>query len=321
MDAWIRTNVANCIYACGALFVFVWLRVSVQQVRTGYVRLVERFGVFHRVLKPGIHIIWWPVEMTRYVYWQYTQEKHTSGGTQLCDVVEYTPDIPTQSRTFDLAPTKTCTKDMLDVTVNVVLTFRILEVAHAVYNVQDLMQSLEGFVQTAIRETAASLSLTELVSDKGGLRTSILETLKDMETDWGVKVGEIRIQSVAPSVRVLRQTEELVQQKMEFEQKKLRERVERESRSATQRLDLELEMEQAKHDCELEMIQLRARREKDKAESGRIAALLKGGMPTEYFLAEQWGVALRNMPAKLKTLIMPSPMAAGAGNVNLTKML
>ena len=300
----------------------------------GCVRVVERLGKFHSVLPPGIHFVLWPVDEVRQIHWRYTVEEHAAAGVQYRDVDEVTTDIRTASRTFDLVPTQAFTLDPLQVSVNILMTFRIVDPKRAVYAVQDLMNSLERFVQSAVRETTALMTYKQLSTEHAKVRHGVKSAIEAVQEKWGVKIDELRLQGVVPSKEVLKQAEESTRQQMEFQRRRMREEDERASRTMEQNLKLELKTQEAEHELDVKKMQLEGRRRTDEVElearrntaeveAGRIKALMVSGMTLDYFAAEQWSRALTNLPANLATLIVPSIGSQGAStaNVKVTKIV
>ncbi len=95
------------IAACAFLLVFLMI-LSVRVVPAGRFALVERLGLFERVLGPGGHLVLWPIESLKEVRWSYPGQ---NGRLQV-----FRSDMPSsRNAQMDLPPINCLTQDRIQV--------------------------------------------------------------------------------------------------------------------------------------------------------------------------------------------------------------
>ncbi len=151
-------------------------------ISTGDACLVERLGVYHRSIGPGISLVFQPFE------------KISFAGTF-------------REQVMDVPPQECFTKDNAPISSDAIVYMRIVDMKDACYNVFDVRNAVRNLCLTNIREEVGRLTLEEAFSSRGELNSRLLSTLNDVCKSWGIEITRVEIQSLQPSPDVLRALE------------------------------------------------------------------------------------------------------------------
>ena len=99
------------------LLVLIIIVSSIKIVNTGYLCVVERFGQFNRVLEPGWHVI--------IPFADFVRKK-----------------VSTKQQIIDVPPQTVITKDNVNISVDNVIFYKLLNAQDAVYNIEDFRSGI-----------------------------------------------------------------------------------------------------------------------------------------------------------------------------------
>ncbi len=300
----------------------IFIYQSVNLVPYGFVRVVERLGELSRELKPGLHLVLWPLDQIHHVRWTYTSEQHTSRGAKLVDVVEETSNIDMRQRMFDIPPTDAVTNDRLRVRANTMLTIHITNIKDAVYGVADLLKSLETNAACAVKRAVSELTLEQIRSDFSTIQNKIKTYLVETVKTYGVAIESVRVQDILPSDEVLKQTEAVTRQKLEAQQRCEQQVVQRKIEEMKQKLELDLKARRHAHERDEELANEKKKEEIGEihakmhermgdAEAHKLKKIKDAGGTIEYLIAESKARSLSNLPRSITTLVMGHDAFAG----------
>ncbi|KAL9653102.1 hypothetical protein ABK040_006320 [Willaertia magna] len=224
----------------GALILFIIITKHIIAVSTNELVLVEKFGQFKKILKPGIHFLIPFVENVKYVDWQRTVENHSKKTTETENI--YTYRISTQETLFDIPEVKVTTKDRLTVVVNCVLFYKIIDAYKAVYEINDVYQSVEQLTFTFIRDAVSKLTLDEAIEGKSQIREAIYQEFKTLEQNWGIKLTKFDIQSIQPTREILEGIEKLAKSQREAQAELEKTRALQEAKKLKIKTELEIDL-------------------------------------------------------------------------------
>ena len=96
----------------------------------------------------------------------------------------------------DVTPQDVITKDNVSVSVNAVLTFRIVDSARAVVEVEDFGFAISQLAQTTLRSVLGSAELDDLLSEREKLNQDLEDIIRKHSETWGISVIAMEIKHV-----------------------------------------------------------------------------------------------------------------------------
>ncbi len=178
-----------------ALFVLIFAIAGFKIVQQAEVMVIERLGKYSRTLHSGINIIWPVIDKPREITWRYVIEgmddqKHIRFRTKSrIDIRETVYDFPRQN---------VITKDNVNVQINALLYFQIMDPVKAIYEIENLPDAIEKLTQTTLRNVIGELELDESLSSRDTINSKLRTILDEATNKWGVKVNRVELQDINP---------------------------------------------------------------------------------------------------------------------------
>jgi len=156
--------------------------------------IIERLGNFNSVLIAGVHFIipWidWP---KKYQYRYYTESPIAGNPPELKDEIK--TRISTQNEVLDFPRQHVITRDNAAVSLDAVLSYKIVNPKQMIYSVTNLPDVLSKLLQAQLRNVSGTLDIDQVIEEASSL--NILTGLMDTEASrWGVKILFVKIQRV-----------------------------------------------------------------------------------------------------------------------------
>ena len=146
-----------------AIFAMILISKIVRVVPQQQAWVVERLGKFHDTLGAGLHILWPFLDTVRY--------KHS--------LKEIALDVPEQ----------VCiTKDNVQVAVDGVLYFKILNPERASYGISDYSWAIQQLAQTNLRSEIGKIDLDRTFEERTNINSQVVQEVDKASESWGVKV-------------------------------------------------------------------------------------------------------------------------------------
>ena len=140
--------------------------------------VVERLGKFNETLGAGMHILFPLLDTVRY--------KHS--------LKEIALDVPEQ----------VCiTKDNVQVAVDGVLYFKILNPERASYGISDYTYAISQLAQTNLRSEMGKIDLDRTFEERTNINTQVVQEVDKASEAWGVKMLRYEIKNITPPKDVL----------------------------------------------------------------------------------------------------------------------
>ncbi|MBN2669092.1 MAG: SPFH/Band 7/PHB domain protein [Bacteroidales bacterium] len=177
-----------------ALFVLVFAMAGLKIVRQSEVVIIERLGRYNRTLNSGINIIWPIIDRPREITWRYVVE----GYDQKIVSFRTRSRIDLRETVYDFPKQNVITKDNVNVQINAVLYFQIMDAVKAIYEIENLPDAIEKLTQTTLRNVIGELELDESLSSRDTINTKLRSILDDATNKWGVKVNRVELQDINP---------------------------------------------------------------------------------------------------------------------------
>ena len=184
------------------LFLFILFILAVVYVLKGVIivqqteeMIIERWGKFHAVLRPGLNFII-PFIDTPHGITMKVSQKGIDGQTysnvkvmNKIDMIESVYDFPRQN---------VITKDNVTISINALLYFQIVDSKSAVYEITNLVDAIEKLTQTTLRNLVGQLDLDETLVSRDKINQELRAILDEATNKWGVKVNRVELQDINP---------------------------------------------------------------------------------------------------------------------------
>lgn len=150
---------------------------SIKIVNTGYLYVVERFGQFHKVLEPGWHITIPFVDFVR-------------------------KKVSTKQQIIDVPPQTVITKDNVNISVDNVVFYKLLNAQDAVYNIEDYKAGIVYSATTNIRNIIGNMTLDEVLSGRDKINQELLIIIDEITDAYGIKILSVEIKNIIPPAEI-----------------------------------------------------------------------------------------------------------------------
>ncbi len=188
-------NATLVIVAAVAILIIILALRGFKIVQQAETMVIERLGRYNRTLDSGINIIWPIIDKPRRIIWRYAT---TGAGGQAVITMRETIKIDLRETVFDFPRQSVITKDNVNLEIDALLYFQIMDPARAVYEVANLPMAIEKLTQTTLRNVIGELDLDECLTSRDTINSK-LRTILDEATDkWGVKVNRVELQDITP---------------------------------------------------------------------------------------------------------------------------
>ena len=183
-------------FIIATLILIILIRRSVILVRQAEVVIVERFGRYHRLLQPGLHMIVPFIDNLRTIVWTHIQEvegkKHHYRYTQVMDRIDLREAV------YDFPRQNVITRDNVTMEINALIYYQITDPKAAMYEVFNLSEAIEKITQTTLRNVIGSMDLDETLVSRDAINERLRIILDDATDKWGVKINRVELQEVNP---------------------------------------------------------------------------------------------------------------------------
>lgn len=174
-----------------AIVAFILLYRTIRIVPQQRAYVIERLGKYNRTIDAGLHIV--------IPFLDKIQYKHS--------LKEVVLDIPEQ----------VCiTRDNVQVTIDGVLFFRVIDPQKASYGVNNFVPAIIQLAQTTLRSEIGKMDLDRTFEERDMINNAIVLALDKATDSWGVKVLRYELKSITPPRDVL----EAMEKQMRAEREK-----------------------------------------------------------------------------------------------------
>jgi len=161
-----------------AIFAMIVISKIVRVVPQQQGWVVERLGKYYDTLGAGLHILWPFFDTVRY--------KHS--------LKEIALDVPEQI---------CITKDNVQVGVDGVLFFKVLNPERASYGISDYTYAISQLAQTNLRSEIGKIDLDRTFEERTNINLQVVQEVDKASEAWGVKVLRYEIKNINPPQDVL----------------------------------------------------------------------------------------------------------------------
>ncbi len=192
-------NVTIYILVALVVFALVIVKKSLVIISQSETKIIERLGKYHATLRPGINIIIPFIDKAKDI----VAVKHGR--------YTYSNVIDLREQVFDFAKQNVITKDNIQMQINALLYFQIMDPFKAVYEIDNLPNAIEKLTQTTLRNIIGELELDQTLTSRDTINMKLRTVLDDATDKWGVKVNRVELQDIIPPESVLTAMEKQMQ--------------------------------------------------------------------------------------------------------------
>ncbi len=181
------------------LLVILFLRRSIVIIPQSETRVIERLGKYYSTLSPGINII------IPFI------DKPKSVVTLMRGRYVYSDRIDLREQVYDFPKQNVITKDNIQMQINALLYFQIVDPFKSVYEINNLPNAIEKLTQTTLRNIIGELELDQTLTSRDTINSKLRVVLDDATNKWGIKVNRVELQDITPPESVLAAMEKQMQ--------------------------------------------------------------------------------------------------------------
>ena len=181
------------------LLAFVFVKKSLVIIPQSETKIIERLGKFRAILKPGINIIIPFVDNAKTIV-RMANRRYS-----------YSNTIDLREQVYDFDKQNVITKDNIQMQINALLYFQIVDPFKAVYEIDNLPNAIEKLTQTTLRNIIGEMELDQTLTSRDTINTKLRSVLDDATNKWGIKVNRVELQDIIPPTSVLQAMEKQMQ--------------------------------------------------------------------------------------------------------------
>lgn len=301
------------------ILVAIFVKKALMIIPQSETKIIERLGRYHATLEPGINIIIPFFDTAKSIvclqHGRYV----------------YSNSIDLREQVYDFDRQNVITKDNIQMEINALLYFQIVDPFKAVYEISNLPNAIEKLTQTTLRNIIGELELDETLTSRDTINTKLRSVLDDATNKWGIKVNRVELQDITPPQSVL----QAMEKQMQAERNKRATILTSEGQKAAAILQSEgqktARINQAEADKQTAILQAegaaQARIRRAEAEAQAIEkiteAVGKSTNPANYLLAQKYIDMLNQVASgdKTKTVYLPYEASNLMGSIGGIKDL
>jgi len=177
----------------------VFVKMAIVIIPQSETRIIERLGKYFATLEPGINIIIPFIDSAKSIV---TIER----GRYV-----YSSAIDLREQVYDFDKQNVITKDNIQMQINALLYFQIVDPFKAVYEINNLPNAIEKLTQTTLRNIIGKRELDQTLTSRDVINTKLRGVLDDATNKWGIKVNRVELQDIIPPSSVLQAMEKQMQ--------------------------------------------------------------------------------------------------------------
>ncbi len=181
------------------VLVLVFVKMALVIISQSETMIVERLGKYYATLKPGINIIIPFIDRAKTVV-TMTRGRYI-----------YSSVIDLREQVYDFDKQNVITKDNIQMQINALLYFQIVDPFKAVYEINNLPNAIEKLTQTTLRNIIGEMELDQTLTSRDIINTRLRGVLDDATNKWGIKVNRVELQDIIPPQSVLQAMEKQMQ--------------------------------------------------------------------------------------------------------------
>ena len=177
----------------------IFVKKAVVIISQSETKIIERLGKDYATLQPGINIIIPFIDRPKAIVTVHRGR------------YAYTNTIDLREQVYDFDKQNVITKDNIQMQINALLYFQIVDPFKAVYEINNLPNAIEKLTQTTLRNIIGEMELDQTLTSRDTINTKLRAVLDDATNKWGIKVNRVELQDITPPSSVLQAMEKQMQ--------------------------------------------------------------------------------------------------------------
>ena len=188
------------------VLVVIFLKMSLVIISQSETKIIERLGKYFSTLSPGVNIIIPFIDRSKSIV------------TLSRGRYAFSDKIDLREQVYDFDKQNVITKDNIQMQINALLYFQIVDPFKAVYEINNLPNAIEKLTQTTLRNIIGELELDQTLTSRDTINTKLRAVLDDATNKWGIKVNRVELQDITPPSSVLQAMEKVKKQPLFYAQ-------------------------------------------------------------------------------------------------------
>lgn len=192
-------NIGIYVLVAIVALAIIFLKMTVVFIPQSETKIIERLGKYYATLKPGINLVIPFIDRAKSIV------------TLINGRYAYSTSIDLREQVYDFARQNVITKDNIQMQINALLYFQIVDPFKAVYEINNLPNAIEKLTQTTLRNIIGEMELDQTLTSRDIINTKLRGVLDDATNKWGIKVNRVELQDITPPQSVLQAMEKQMQ--------------------------------------------------------------------------------------------------------------
>lgn len=192
-------NIGIYVLVAIVALAIIFLKMTVVIIPQSETKIIERLGKYYATLKPGINLVIPFIDRAKSIV------------TLINGRYTYSTSIDLREQVYDFARQNVITKDNIQMQINALLYFQIVDPFKAVYEINNLPNAIEKLTQTTLRNIIGEMELDQTLTSRDIINTKLRGVLDDATNKWGIKVNRVELQDITPPQSVLQAMEKQMQ--------------------------------------------------------------------------------------------------------------
>ena len=190
-------DILTYVLVAFVVLAIVFAKMSIVIISQSETKIIERLGKYYATLQPGINVIIPFIDHAKDIV-ALRAGRYT-----------YTNSIDLREQVYDFDRQNVITKDNIQMQINALLYFQIVDPFKAVYEINNLPNAIEKL--TTLRNIIGEMELDQTLTSRDTINTKLRSVLDDATNKWGIKVNRVELQDITPPASVSQAMEKQMQ--------------------------------------------------------------------------------------------------------------
>ena len=164
----------------------IFVKMAVVIIPQSETKIIERLGKYYDTLQPGINVIIPFIDRCKPIV------------TMIRGRYVYSSSIDLREQVYDFDKQNVITKDNIQMQINALLYFQIVDPFKAVYEINNLPNAIEKLTQTTLRNIIGEMELDQTLTSRDTINAKIRGILDEATDPWGIKVNRVELKNILP---------------------------------------------------------------------------------------------------------------------------